>query len=269
VSDERPLQGPGSGPEPGPGRGPEPGLDPVEDERLRGLLADVGSPALPEDVAARLEDTLAGLVAQRQEAGAPDGAASERVVPLRRRWAKVGTIAAAAVIVAGAGGVAVNELVQGQVSADSATAGRAESGAEEEGDAGAGELAQSPAPQDGSQDESQDGARDRAQDPSAAESLARDLPAVSSRAFSTDVTRLLGTPNALRAVPEQDTQKSAPPPAECPGPVREDTTTLPVRYDGALAALVVHPTEDGRRLVEAWDCSGGARLAFARVAPRH
>ena len=50
----------------------DPSLDPGQEQRLRALLADLGSGAaretdrLPPEVAIRLEDTLAGLVAERE-----------------------------------------------------------------------------------------------------------------------------------------------------------------------------------------------------------
>ena len=77
-----------------------------EDERLRALLAEAGSAnrpePLPEDVAARLDRSLAELVAEREGAGS--------VVPLRKRWAPRLAAAAAAVVVLGAGGVAATSL---------------------------------------------------------------------------------------------------------------------------------------------------------------
>src|SRR6478672_12026110 len=82
-------------------------LDPEQEELVRALLAELGSApdaaSMPPDVAARLDETLAGLVAEREEAPAD-------VVPLRRRWAPRVAVAAAAVIVIGAGGVAAANL---------------------------------------------------------------------------------------------------------------------------------------------------------------
>ncbi len=40
---------------------------------------------------------------------------------------------------------------------------------------------------------------------------------------------------------------------------------LVVLYDGTPAALVVHPAKDGERLVEAWTCGGDRRLDSATV----
>jgi hypothetical protein len=226
------------------------------------MLADLGSPTMPEDVAGRLEDTLARLSEERQAEAASDspGESPEgdaplgQVVPLRRRWARIGTIAAAAVIVVGAGGVALNQFVQDDRLAES-TAGSAESA----DDAGGGSnLAQSPTP-----------GSPPAPSQAEAEALARELPAVRPRSFADDVSRLLDTSTARRAVPgDEKAGAQAARPTGCPGPRRPGpgTTTLPIRYDGVLSALVVHPERSGRRLVEVWDCGGQARLATAQVA---
>jgi hypothetical protein len=54
----------------------------------------------------------------------------------------------------------------------------------------------------------------------------------------------------------------------CPGPkITEGGVPNPVRYDGRLAVLVVHPERDGRQLVEAWTCAGDRRLAGTTITP--
>ena len=85
--------------------------DPEHDARIRALLAELGSgpdgEPIPPEVEARLDDTLALLLAQR--AGTGSAAADEHgadestsdVVPLRRRWTPRAAVAAAAVIVLG------------------------------------------------------------------------------------------------------------------------------------------------------------------------
>ncbi len=49
----------------------DPALDPGEDERIRALLAGLGTApdasTMPPEVAARLDETLAGLVAERSD----------------------------------------------------------------------------------------------------------------------------------------------------------------------------------------------------------
>ena len=98
---------------------PTPDLDPAQDARIRALLAELGSgpdgEPLPPEVAARLDDTLALLVAERGRAGGArpeDETTADNVVPLRRRWLPRAAVAAAAVIVLGAGGVFVANLGQ-------------------------------------------------------------------------------------------------------------------------------------------------------------
>src|SRR4051812_36591398 len=121
-------------------------LSPEEDARVRALLADAGSSTeeqVPADVAARLDATLADLVAEREQEGS-----AATVVPLRRRWTRDLTAAAAAVIVLGVGGVAVGNL--GSSSSDDAASSKAGGGvaADSGGDEAQHEQAPSVAPTD-------------------------------------------------------------------------------------------------------------------------
>lgn len=228
-------------------------LDPEEEARVRALLGDLGrapeAAAMPPEVAARLEETLAGLVAQRED---PD------VVPLRRRWARRGTTAAAAVIVLGAGGVAAASLgafgdhVPGRGGSDSATSRAAG------GDAGG---------------ESLTGSATAAPSQSGASSRLPGVPTrVSSARFAADAARIVQRLPAL----DQDTarQRETDQPAvpgtkslgACPGPpVTDGSLLVPVRYDGTRAVLVIHPARAGRQLVEAWTCAGHRELDSATV----
>ena len=98
-------------------------LTPDEEAEISRLLADAASPEpMPAEVSARLEDVLAGLVADR-EAAAP-------VVPLKpRRWPQV-LVAAAAVSLVGF--VGANFIEQQSLGgADMSTAGPATAGGEE------------------------------------------------------------------------------------------------------------------------------------------
>ena len=70
---------------------------------------------IPDDVSARLDDTLAMLRTERVQSGEPAD-----VVPLRRRWLPRAAGAAAAVIVLGVGGVAAVRLGTDSSSQDSA-----------------------------------------------------------------------------------------------------------------------------------------------------
>ena len=92
----------------------EPGPDDFDDPEhawVRDLLGDarVEEP-VPDDVVARLDQTLAALQAERAASRGPSPDESPTVVPLRRRLPSRLTAAAAAVIVLGAGGVAIAQL---------------------------------------------------------------------------------------------------------------------------------------------------------------
>ena len=231
---------------------PEPNPVPTEENaHIRALLAELGSgpdcDTMPPAVAARLEETLARLVAERD--GAPlvpvpgqDVDEPGSVVPLRRRWPSRLTAAAAAVIVLAAGGVAAANL---GVFGGAGTSQK--SGAAEDSTA-AGSAAQAPTASPGS-------------DSSLTRQSADGLPEVHSTSLASDATRLLRRRGAL--VPPGGRTSAA-----CPGPRTGDgALTTPVRYDGRLAALVVHPEQGGHRLAEVWTCSGDSRLATAALTP--
>ncbi|WP_027861154.1 hypothetical protein [Marmoricola sp. URHB0036] len=227
----------------------EPEPDREQEERVRALLADLGAApdaaAVPPDVAARLDETLAGLVAEREQTPA-------NVVPLRRRWAPRAAAAAAAVIVLGAGGVAAANLgVFDGTARDTSSA-----------DTSAG----------GSSAESLDGTTTTAPEPTTApNALSAQLPRVRAASFDADVARLLqrrapardDAPNQRKSELGSGSGEAA---ATCPGPrTSHGSTTTPVLYDGTPAVLVVHPARAGERLVEAWSCGGGRVLDRARV----
>ncbi|RYC11050.1 hypothetical protein [Nocardioides zhouii] len=123
---------------------------PPEQEAVRRLLADARHDgATPPEVVARLDETLASLVAERREARTP-GAPVVDLGARRRRLAGMGLLAAAAVVVAG---VAVGQALprmQGSSdagsSADSATSEREFSSQEDSAgnDAGSSNLAEAP-----------------------------------------------------------------------------------------------------------------------------
>ncbi len=247
---------------------PDDGTDPAADAHVRALLAGFGSgpdgEPMPPEVAARLEETLGRLVAERQEAEGGN------VVPLRARLAPRAAVAAAAVVVLGLGGVAAANLgVFGgpSVTGASDSAGGAESQ----------KSLSSPQPSAGLLEPQRDAAGGAA-----------GFPKVGSSTFARDVTALLDRRSAL-ATPEEkpgagstpgdeptflgspDTAKSPPTDSlrrmGCPGPeITDGAVPNPVEYDGVLAVLVVHPERDGQQLVEAWTCSGNRLLAGTTVA---
>jgi hypothetical protein len=246
-------------------------LTPDDEARIRALLADLGAApdaaSMPPEVAARLDRTVARLVAERADAGRESTAASPEepranVVPLRRRWATRAAAAAAAVIVVGAGGVAVANLgVFGGSAANDSAAGGSTSKAESLQDTASAAPSTSPLPPD---------------------ALSGRVPAVGAASFDRDVARLLsdsptytanGSPADLPSTDTRAPQKSEDDSADgalratgCSGPrVTGGAMPVPVRYDGRLAVLVIHPQRGGDRLVEAWTCSGSKRLDSTRV----
>jgi hypothetical protein len=248
----------------------DPSLDPDQDARIRALLADLGTApgetSMPPEVAARLDETLAKLVAERDEADreeTPEESYSN-VVPIRRRWATRAAAAAAAVIVVGAGGVAVANLdVFGGSATSDSSAGGSTSKAES----------------------LQDSATPSA--PSGDQSFVPDkggVPALSAASFHADVTRLLRGRDARLAAladpadagdkpsstqereAQQDAGVNALRKSGCTGPdVTDGALPTPVRYDDQLAVLLVHPASNGERLVDVWTCSGDRKLDSASI----
>lgn len=239
--------------------------DHPEDGRIRALLADLGSGpegrSLPPEVAARLDDTLARLVAERSASSADTGEPTGTVVPLRRRWFPRVTAAAAAVIVLGAGGVsAVNLGVFGGLSSDS----KAGSASSDAGGTTAPESAPEVAP---AQPQPPNGGVT----PGKALGGALDRPQVRAATFASDVIALLEqrgtpTPEQQEGSDTQLDQAEALRSTGCPGPVITDgAVPTRIRYDGSPAVLVIHPENSDGRLVEAWDCAGLTRLAGATL----
>ena len=232
----------------------DPILDPREDERIRALLAELGTApdasTMPPEVAARLDETLARLAAARSAAA--DAESESTVVPLRRRWAARATAAAAAVIVLGAGGVAAANLGLFNGSQESADSGGSTS-------ANAESSQESPTPP-------------------AADSATGTVPALSAAGFDADVARLvrdgqladtLDNASGLREPAEKDAKADSRRLTDCFGPVgprvRAGVLRTPVLYDGTRAVLLVHAARGGEQLVEAWTCGGDRVLDRARV----
>lgn len=103
-------------------------LPPDQDDAVRALLADARhTDPTPPEVVARLEDTLASLVAERDEVRAPVVSLASR----RRRRGATALLAAAAVVV---GGFGISSILQSPGSGDDSSAGSAaESSALDEG----------------------------------------------------------------------------------------------------------------------------------------
>lgn len=182
-------------------------LRPAEDQRIRALLADLGSgpdgESMPPEVAARLDATLARLVAEREAADPEESGSTTRdatVVPLRRRWATRGAAAAAAVIVVAGGGIAAANLglLGGATTADSSAGGSSSaSGAERSLGSGAQDQA-TPSPGQSSPGQPSPGQASEGSDRlDNGDAVAKGaVPALTAASFRGQVTTLLGDGDA-------------------------------------------------------------------------
>lgn len=268
---------------------------------VRDLLADARPTSpVPADVAARLDETLAGLQAERGSAladfgstSAPDSG-SHSVVPLRRRLRPRLTAAAAAVIVLGAGGVAVAQLggngssgsdsASSRSAADSAGAAASPkatgsvSAAEPQALSGSGSAVPRLTTASFAADAAQvmrqvavlDATSGRTNSFDAA-SPSAPVPAQtpSDVAPEASTATSLGSTGSLQAPPVTATPPTATKDvrgaAACAGPSASDGVTLQATLDGTPVALVFRaPTATGQR-VEAWSCDGSTLLQSAVI----
>lgn len=270
---------------------------------VRDLLADARPTSpVPDDVAARLEETLAGLQAERASARAASGSTSATdsgspsVVPLRRRLRPRLAAAAAAVIVLGAGGVAVAQLggngssgsdsASSRSAADSAGAAAAKpkatgsvSAAEPQALSGSGSAVPRLTTASFAADAAQvmrqvavlDATSGRTNSFDAA-SPSAPLPAQTPGQVAPEASTAtsLGSTGSLQAPPVTATPptvtKEVHGAAACTGPSASDGVTLQATLDGTPVALVFRsPTATGQR-VEAWSCDGSTLLRSAVIA---
>ena len=238
--------------------------DPAFDE-LRALLADARSTEpVPADVAARLDDTLAALQEERR--------AETVVVPLRGRRA-VGRflVAAAAVVVIGAGGVGVANLAQNGSNNAASSADKAASGAAGEAATNgpvapqdlAGSTSPAPTPRSQLSDLKATSLPQFTTSRFAQQAAAFD-PA--SGDFSTNTTDSDKAYQSARSPSVSDAPTAVSgQAAACTGPSLPDTTSFPILLDGHDAVLVVHKVVDGTQEVDAWSCDGKTELTTTSV----
>jgi hypothetical protein len=255
----------------------EAAFDDGSHEWVRDLLADarVTGP-MPADVAARLDETVASLQAERRLAARRREPEPQVVVPMRRR---IGPALAAAAVVVVIGGVAVGQIVGGgsQGSNDSATSA----------DAGGSLALQPEAP----------GSSAQGQVPGAEKAAGQGLPRLTTGSFGQDAARVMrdfsataltgSSPSAdltgddldslqrprgappVTASPQRN-QDSVGADQTCPGPVGADAdaaaVTVRATLDGTPVALVFRPPTATAQRVEAWSCDGATLLASASVA---
>jgi hypothetical protein len=243
-------------------------LTPEEEAEVAALLAEtVGRTPVevPPDVAARLDEVLAGLVAERRtepskasepsEPSAPErvGATVLPLAPRRRRLPRA-LLAAAAVVVGGyaVGNLALDGSLLGTDGGSADSAGG--------GDDSAGGASQA--------DEAEPLGGDRRGDG------ARLVPPVRKDHLAADVRRVVDrfgkspSPDALLG--ESDRGAGGVEEAsDCPLPRLTDAQRLYlVRYQRSPAGLVVGPRHEGRVDVTVYSCrDGGVRLSRTVPAP--
>lgn len=228
-------------------------MNPADEARVRELLAATRhDEGLPDDVAARLDRTLAELNAER--ATDPGVVPGDELASRRRRRRGGALLAAAAVIVVG--GVAVGQVLQprGADDAGGGAASRAESrDTFESGDAagGAAEDAEGSAPSATS------GGPNTLQGPTSAppevvpEPLGRPVR-LRSDTFADDVRRIAARRLHSPRAPVASTRDSA-----CPGGDYGTGVLLPARYDGLPAVLAFRPPAGDSRVAELLSCGTG------------
>lgn len=229
-----------------------------EQEQVRRLLAAAAGPdpereQMPEDVAGRLDDVLAGLVSERadapvtvtEEGGAEEPVPQDEVTVTelasrrRRRWPQL-LLAAAAVSVI-ALGVGIDDLTGGQ--GGSSTSAEAPSAVSKDASGGAGT-----APERLEARSSEDAGADRDLVTPLPEA-ASDLPRLRTGSLRADVQRVADF--SLTAARSEGLLRSG----GCVLPdTQADDEWLPVRLDGESAVLVLRAPAGGRRTAEVFTC---------------
>jgi hypothetical protein len=242
----------------------DPEQDPRQDEvrRLLGELPDPGP--LPADVAARLDDRLAALVAERaggsEHAEVTDLAAARA----RRRRRRTALVAAASVAVLGIGiGTVADDLLPGGGSSESATT------ADAGGDSMMREAApDAPTDQGGAKTYSQDSDGAPGTESGGAAAGAR-RALVRSATLDEDLARIAARADQQRAL-TADTPGTASALAPCAVPTLADgDQAVPVRFDGDPATLVLRGPSGGTREAQVYACdTGDALLAQGSVPAR-
>lgn len=226
-------------------------MTPEQEEQVRRALAALGregpdgSPAMPPEVAARMDDVLAGLAASRAE---PDELAARR----RRRWPHVLVAAAVAVIAVTGVTVLLRGVTQpngGEGSASSAARAPA---------AGSAPSARGSSPGAGSS--------------SPARSFAEGalaVPELHSATIDRDVRRVAEAPAA--AVPRRPlhTRASGSPAAGgCAVPdARPGDQPVAVRLDGRRAVLLLSPVQNGSRTARVYACADPGHPVTTTTVP--
>lgn len=233
------------------------------EDQVRRVLAEAASadPArLPDDVAARLDRTLAELVAQRGPSAQPEPQ------PARRSWAgRRLLLAAAAVSVLGLGSAGVVTALQGQ-HGPTVTAGGEASQASASPNSGSAHAA---APKAASS-VAPPGLRPKGKRfGKEAGQVRAAIPELHHGSLARDVRRLLThAPRNGAAAPNATQRELRSYPRSCAIPAHAGATQLfRVRYDGHPATLLVRPTRHGQHTAQVYSCHDAATPEAAVTVP--
>jgi hypothetical protein len=226
----------------------DPQLPAEDEERVRrALAASAASGPVPDDVAARLDEVLAGLVAERgPSAPGTGGAGSPDVKKLgerRRRRPPQLLVAAALLAVVAVGVGTVVRSVGGSGSADSSSAGGQKASSQDRSTAG------------GSTESLQD-----------APAPVGPLPRLHSSSLPADVARLVegrrarALTNGSAEVPRAPSRTGCVLPAEPTG-----TRVIAVRLDGRRATLVLSSPHRGVREATVYSCGDATVIGHTKV----
>lgn len=273
-------------------------VDPAREAQVRRLLGqarvDPGTEGLPPQVAARLEATLADLVAARDGAGDPAPSTSPAsgtavvhdLAHRRRRRAGALLLAAAAVVV---GGVSLTQVTDG---GDDAGAGSVASesvdsgdGAQRRDEAG-GADAPAEAPEAGAESDSGSSSEEIApaapspsddgpdvQPPTTAGATVVGVRVRSSR-FADDVRLLQRVLPRLQVDAARLPRSAVPAPlrarrvVECRSTVVGEGASLLVLYDATPGLLVFRPATEDSQVVDLLQCGSGRTVRSTTLALR-
>jgi hypothetical protein len=235
-----------------------------EQGQVSRLLAAAGGPPpeLPHDVAARLDDVLAGLVADRDAGPVPADEVTgvTQIAPRRRRrWPQL-LVAAAAVSVLGIGlGNVVQPGQEDATTADSAGSAADKPRVAQRENAVEGSAPLDSAPQKSESERSAAKDQDGPVLTGSLSELDRQRLRLQRESLTVDVQRI---EDFGLAVPVADTQRQW-----ADACVRPETGAgaewLPVRLDGDAAVLVLGAPAAGRRTAEVFTCDEGNRPAVS------
>lgn len=230
----------------------EPELTPQQDEQVRRLLAEARHDApIPADVAARLDDVLAGLT--RDEAAPDTAPVVDLAARRRRRNASVLLAAAAAVIV---GGFGIGRVIDvGGNDSDAGGAGTAADSAVE----------REPSVEAGSEDAAGGTSEESAAPETDAQLRDGEPLRLSSESLASDVEAQLPLAAAAPSAPGDDgaaniAPQEANPCATAAPPAYGDGEFFAAFYDGIPALLVLRPAQGDRQRADVLDCDTAEQL---------